>query len=85
VTRGDLLDRMKRNPVGDWKIADIEQICRAYHITCRAPSGGGSHFKISYESVADILTIPARRPIKPKFIRLLVKFVSVVLNSRSRT
>jgi len=81
----DLLDRMRRNPVGDWTISDIERLCRSQHIVCQPPSGGGSHFKVSHDSVADILTIPARRPIKPKYIRLLVKFVSLVLKSRPRT
>jgi hypothetical protein len=82
---GDLLDRMRRNPAGDWTIADVENLCRQYGIGCRPPSGGGSHFKISHDLVTDILTIPARRPIKQKYIRLLVKFVSLVLTSRLRT
>jgi hypothetical protein len=81
----DILDRMRRNPAGDWTISDIERLCRFYSITCSPPSGGGSHYKISHDDVADILTIPARRPIKPKYVRLLVKFVSLVLKSRSRT
>jgi hypothetical protein len=75
----DLLARMQSNPAGNWTIADIERLCRAYKISCRPPSGGGSHYKVSHASVADILTIPARRPIKPKYIRLLVRFVRLVI------
>lgn len=79
----DLLERMRSNPAGDWTIADIEKLCRRHGITCRPPAGG-SHFKISHDRVTEILTIPARRPIKPKYIRLLVKFVSLVIISKSR-
>ncbi|WP_439492235.1 type II toxin-antitoxin system HicA family toxin [Bosea sp. (in: a-proteobacteria)] len=61
----DLLDRMRSNPAGDWTIGDIERLCRSHGIHCRPPSGGGSHDKIAHDAVADILTIPARRSIKP--------------------
>ena len=80
----DLLDRMRRNPADDWTIADVERLCRRYGIACKSPAAG-SHFKISHDRVADILTIPARRPIKPKYIRLLVKLVSLVVISVPRT
>jgi len=40
------------------------------------PSGGGSHFKVSHLSQDEILTIPARRPIKPVCIRKLVAFLA---------
>lgn len=80
----DLLERMRSNPAGDWTIAYIERLCRRYGIGCRPPSGGGSHFKISHDRVTEILTIPARRPIKQKYIRLLVRFVSLVIVSAAR-
>ncbi|MDP3257701.1 MAG: type II toxin-antitoxin system HicA family toxin [Bosea sp. (in: a-proteobacteria)] len=75
----DLLDRMRSNPAGDWTIGDIERLCRAHGINCKPPSGGGAHYKIAHAEIADILTIPARRPIKPKYIRLLVRFVGLVI------
>lgn len=79
----DLLERMRRNPAGDWTIADIERLCRTHGIVCQPPSGGGSHYKIAQVGIVDILTVPARRPIKPKYIRLLVRFVAAVLNLRA--
>lgn len=81
----DLLERMRSNPAGDWTIGDIERLCRAHGIYCKPPSGGGSHYKIAHDAVADILTIPARRPIKPRYIRLLVSFVRLVLASNGRS
>jgi antitoxin HicB len=47
------------NPKGDWTIGNIERICHEYGMSCRPPSGGGSHYKISHPNVRDILTVPA--------------------------
>ncbi len=82
VRADDLLARMQRNPVADWTIADVEKLCREHDIKCYPPSGGGSHYKIAHPVVQEILTIPARRPIKPKYIRLLGKFVRLVIEHR---
>ena len=61
------LDAMKSNPKANWKIEDVEALCREFGIARVAPSGGGSHFKVSQPSIKEILTIPARRPIKPVY------------------
>ena len=74
----DLLDEMRRNPAADWSMRDVETVCRAYGVSCRAPSGGGSHYKISHPLNRDILTIPFRRPVKPVYIRKLVRFIGVI-------
>jgi hypothetical protein len=74
----DLLDRMRRNPAGDWTIRDVETVCATHNIRCSPPSGGGSHYKISHASQREILTIPFRRPIKPVYIRRLVRFIDAV-------
>lgn len=70
-----LLEAMRRNPVGDWTMADVEKLCRGFNITCTPPAGGGSHFKVSQPGSRLILTIPARRPVKAVYIRKLVAFV----------
>jgi hypothetical protein len=72
------LDRMRSNPAGDWTIADVEAICREHGVRCNAPSGGGSHYKVSHPSRRDILTVPSRKPIKPVYIRRLVRFIDSV-------
>jgi hypothetical protein len=46
------------------------------------PRGGGSHWKVSDPSQRDILTIPQRRPVKPVYIRRLVRFVQAVMEAR---
>ena len=59
-----LLDRMRSQPISDWSISDVEKVCREFNVRCVAPSGGGSHFKLSHPSQREILTVPFRRPIK---------------------
>ena len=74
-SRSRLLDQMAQNPRGDWDINDIQRVCRENDLTCEPPRGGGSHYKVSSEYIDEILTIPARRPIKPVYIRAFVGFV----------
>jgi hypothetical protein len=76
------LEEMRRNPKGDWKIRDVEVVCRAYGVECHRP-GSGSHFTVSHRSQTSILTIPSRRPLKPVYIRMLVKFIDAVLTSQA--
>ena len=73
-----LLDQMRANPAAGWRLADIEKVCREHGVGCVPPSGGGSHFKISHPAQREILTVPFRRPIKPVYIRKLVRFIDAV-------
>jgi hypothetical protein len=75
MAKGDTLARMRSNPLGDWTMADVQAVCRQVGLRCSPPTGGGSHWKVSHPAVRDILTIPARRPIKPVYIRRLVRMV----------
>jgi hypothetical protein len=72
------LEEMRANPAGDWQIDDVGVVCRAFGIGLRAPRSGGSHCKVTHRSQHEILTIPARRPIKPVYIRRFVEFVDAV-------
>jgi hypothetical protein len=65
-----LLDRMLDNPAADWTIADIERLCREEGLLIRPPSHG-SHYTVFSDALDGILTVPARRPIKPVYIRKL--------------
>ena len=72
------LENMRNNP-RDWRISDVEALCKSFGILCEPPSGGGAHYGVAHPSQEEILTIPAHRPIKPVYIRLLVSFVDRVL------
>jgi hypothetical protein len=71
------LEAMRRNPAGDWRIEDIAAVCRAHGVECAAPARG-SHFRIAHRDIAAILTIPARRPIKPVYVREFVAYIDEV-------
>jgi hypothetical protein len=67
---------MARNPGGNWTISDIETACRENGlISFQPPWGSDSHWKISSPYLDGILTVPARMPIKPLYIRAFVGFV----------
>jgi len=70
---GQTFERMRRNPKGDWNINDIQRVCRENGLACDPPRGGGSHYKIRARGF--MLTIPARRPIKPVYIRAFVGLI----------
>jgi predicted RNA binding protein YcfA (HicA-like mRNA interferase family) len=76
----DLLENMRRNPVGDWRIRDVESLCREYGLSFRF--GKGSHVQLRHPAAREILTIPARRPIKPVYIRRLVRYIDMFGGSR---
>jgi hypothetical protein len=65
---------MRRNPAADWRISDVEAVCREYGLLFR-PGKGTSHCHAKYPSALQIVTIPARRPIKPVYIRKLVRYI----------
>jgi hypothetical protein len=78
MARGEkLLERMRANP-RDWRIDDVQAVCAAFGVACTAPRKG-SHYKVKHNSQAEVLTVPARRPIKPVYIVDLVRFIDAVI------
>lgn len=76
------LEAMRRNPRNDWRIEDVEMVCRAYDVGCDPPSGGGSHYTVYHASQFEIVTVPFNRPIKPVYIRALVSYIDAVVGER---
>lgn len=73
VSKKSVLEQMAANPRKDWKIKDVEKLCAEVDLELLPPRNG-SHYKVSSPHLRDILTIPARRPIKPVYIRDLVSY-----------
>jgi hypothetical protein len=67
---------MRRNPADNWRIQDVEAVCREHGLLFRAGKGT-SHCHAKHPKARHILTIPARRPIKPVYIRQLVRYIEV--------
>lgn len=72
------LGKMGANPAAGWRIGDIEAVCREHGVFFAPPRGGGSHFKIGHPAMAEKLTVPFNRPVKPIYIRKLVAFLDAV-------
>lgn len=77
-----LLARMKNNPRGDWRISDVETLANRYGFLVNRPKGGGSHVTLRHDSGTS-LSIPARRPIKPVYIRQLVRLIESLEENES--
>jgi len=69
---GKNLDRMRRNP-RDWRIGSLEAVARANGVNVR--KSGGSHVVFEHPSIREGVSVPARRPIKPVYIRAFVRLI----------
>ncbi|MCW5319642.1 hypothetical protein D5039_00130 [Verminephrobacter aporrectodeae subsp. tuberculatae] len=70
-TATKLLEAMHRNPL-DWRIEQLQTVARQHGITWR--HHGTSHcYFMRPDNVA--LAVPARRPIKPIYLKLFLAFV----------
>lgn len=69
-----ILDKMRSNPLADWTMQDIKTLAKQEDLELRCPKRG-SHYVVSSPALRDSVTVPHNRPIKPKYIRLLVGYV----------
>jgi hypothetical protein len=53
-----------------------EAVAAAHGINIRKP--GGSHVVFEHPAVAEAVSVPARRPIKPVYVRRFVAFIEAV-------
>lgn len=70
------LAQMRANPKGDWKIADLEAVATSCGMMVR--KSGGSHAVFSHPDVALRVTVPARRSIKPVYVRQFIDLVDEI-------
>lgn len=69
ATRDKQLARMRANP-RDWRIEDLESLAAHFEFSSRRP--GGSHVIFTHPSVPEMLSVPARRPIKPVYVKRFI-------------
>jgi len=67
-----LLSKMRNNPLG-WSVSEVKTVSVKCGLNIR--DGKGSHFVVYHPSIPTILTIPAKRPIKPVYIRMLIELI----------
>lgn len=81
--RSKLLDKMRSNPKGDWTINDLLSVAASVRdsgFTLSAPKRG-SHYTARHPDVLEILTIPARKPIKPIYVKRFVSMIDSITKS----
>lgn len=65
------LAQMKANP-RDWRVESLNSVAEAFGLVYRQP--GGSHVIFRHPN-GGMLSVPARRPIKPVYVRKFVRLV----------
>ena len=73
MTKADkTLDQMRANP-RDWRIEDLEAAARRLGLMVRKP--GGSHVIFQKSGCSLEVSVPARTPIKPVYVRRLIDLI----------
>lgn len=70
-----LLRRMRCNP-RDWRIDDLRRVAERNGLN--VAQGKGSHVNFKHPSSPTVLTVPATRPVKPIYVRQLIRFIGEV-------
>jgi hypothetical protein len=69
------LEQMRANP-RDWRIEQLETVAKAFAVNIRRPRG--AHVIFEHPAVPTAVSLPARRPIKPVYVRAFVAFIDQV-------
>ncbi len=65
---------MRKHQMG-WRIEELQSVAEENFVEWRRPSRGGSHVIFSAPGVREIVSVPAKRPIKPVYIRHFLALV----------
>ncbi len=82
MARADKTLAAMRNNPRDWRIASLEAVAAGAGVNVRKT--GGSHVVFEHPDVIEALSVPARRPIKPIYVRRFVRFIDAVRGTHER-
>jgi hypothetical protein len=74
---GKTLQKMRKNQTG-WRIDELQEVANQNGVGWRRPGHGGSHVIFSASGVREIVSVPAKRPIKQVYIR---QFLALIDNA----
>ena len=74
VAGGRALQKMRKNRLG-WRIEELQAVAEENCVEWRRPGHGGSHVIFSAPGVREIVSAPAKRPIKPVYIKQFVALI----------
>ena len=73
-----ILGRMRNNPTG-WRIEDLKTVAARFNIQYRQQ--GTSHVTFRHPTGAK-LTVPARKPIKPVYVKKFLELIDEVTHEK---
>jgi len=71
-TAAKILESMRINPRGDWRIEQLQIVARQHGVDWRHEGTSHCYFR---RSDGVTLSVPAHRPIKPVYVRLFVELI----------
>jgi len=77
------LQKMRKNRVG-WRIEELQAVAEENFVEWRRPGRGGSHVIFSAPGVREIVSVPAKRPIKPVYIKQFVALIDAAGGIRTK-
>jgi len=83
VAADKTLQKMRKNKMG-WRIEELQSVAEGNLVEWRRPGRGGSHVIFSAPGVREIVSVPAKRPIKPVYIKQFVALIDAVGGIRTK-
>jgi hypothetical protein len=83
VAAGKTLEKMRKHQMG-WRIEELQAVAEVNFVEWRRPGRGGSHVIFSAHGVREIVSAPAKRPIKPVYIKQFVALIDAVGGVRTK-
>lgn len=74
VAAGKTIQKMRKHQTG-WRIEDLQTVAKDHFVEWRRPGRGGSHVIFSAPGVREIVSVPAKRPIKPVYIKQFLALI----------
>ena len=75
-----LVERMRNNCNDDWQIEDIKRVCDSVSGAELRTPRRGKHYTFSHPKLQDILTIPAKRPLKGVYVKRFVSIIDSIID-----
>ena len=68
------IQKMRKNHSG-WRIEELQAIAEKHCIEWLKPGSGGSHIIFSSPGARAIVSVPAKRPIKPVYVKQFLALI----------
>ena len=77
------LQKMRQNQSG-WRIESLQEVAEQNDVEWRRPGRSGSHVIFSASGVREIVSVPAKRPIKPIYVKHFLALIDAASEARNR-